>query len=263
MSSRKSSIIIILVFTAIILLAGIFYWLAKEPFKEIIYSNQPAVNQPSKLPESENNIQATSTPIVIKGEISRGNQNKKQIIFTFDMGAGISSAQKILETAKNHNLKLTFFSTGQFAQKNPDLIRQIAAWGHEIFNHTYSHPHLPQLTDEQIKEELDRAEETISALTGTTTKPFFRPPYGDRTAHVLEIAKQNGYQSVYWTTDALDWEKGKTADEVKQRIYSNLKNGAIILMHVGDDITGSILDEIFTYLENQGYKIVSLADGIK
>ena len=63
--------------------------------------------------------------------------------------------------------------------------------------------------------------------------------------------------------DALDWMTDKTAEQVKQRIYSNLKNGAIILMHVGDDITGNILDEVFTYIENQGYKIVSLSEGIK
>jgi peptidoglycan-N-acetylglucosamine deacetylase len=72
-----------------------------------------------------------------------------------------------------------------------------------------------------------------------------------------------GWQSVYWTLDALDWEPGKTAEQVKQRIYSNLKNGAIILMHVGDDITGNIIDEVFTYVENQGYKIINLSEGLK
>ena len=84
-----------------------------------------------------------------------------------------------------------------------------------------------------------------------------------RLTSVLAIAKGQGYQSVFWTLDALDWMADKSEDEVKNRIYSNLKNGAIILMHVGDTITGNILDEVFTKIENDGYKIVSLTEGLK
>lgn len=261
MISKFYTILIIFFLAAIVLLAGLFYWQTRQSEPPV---NPPQSQTPSTLPpSSENEIATTTPPFQISGEISRGNPNKKQIIFTFDGGAGINSAQKILETAQKHNLKLTFFSTGKFAEKNPDLIKQIASSGHEIFNHTYSHPHLTQLTDEQIKEELIKTDQIISDLTNTTTKPFFRPPYGDRNTHVLEIAQGAGWQSVYWTLDALDWMTDKTAEQVKQRIYSNLKNGAIILMHVGDDITGSILDEVFTYIENQGYKIVSLSEGVK
>lgn len=207
---------------------------------------------------------ATSTPsIKIEGEITHGNQTKKQIIFTFDCGAGINSADKILEAAQKHNLQLTFFSTGKFAEKNPEIIKKFSAAGHEIFNHTYSHPHLTEITDEQIIEEFAKADEIINKLTGATTKPYFRPPYGDRNQHVLDLAQSLGYQSVFWTIDALDWMPDKTAEQVKTQIYSRLKNGAIILMHVGDDITGQILDEVFTKLENDGYKIVNLSEGLK
>lgn len=208
---------------------------------------------------------ATTSALFIasKGEISRGNPNKKQIIFTFDCGSGINSADKILETAQKHNLKLTFFATGKFVEKYPETIKKFAAAGHEIFNHTYDHHHLTQISDEQIKEDLEKADEIISALTGTTTKPFFRPPYGDRNQHVWNIAASLSYQSVYWTTDALDWMADRTDEQTKERIYSSLKNGEIILMHVGDDIAGNILDEVFTYIERQGYKIVSLSEGLK
>jgi len=261
MASRLYKIIVVVLATAIIALAGIFYWQDKQ--KQTVPAPN-AANQISTLPQSsENETALASPPLQVTGEISRGNPAKKQIIFTFDAGAGINSLQKILEVTKQHNVNVTFFSTGKFAQNHPELIKQITAGGHEIFNHTYSHPYLTQLTDEQIKAELDEADQIISDLTGVTTKPYFRPPYGDRNAHVLEIAANEGYQSVFWSLDALDWMAGKTDQEVKDRIFANLKNGEIILMHVGDNITGSILNEVFTYVENRGYAIASLTKGLK
>lgn len=263
--NKKSLFPVIFIILAAIILAGIFYRLAQKPTQNIAYTITPTPTQSpaaGQLPLQENEI-ATSTFFQVKGEISRGNPNKKQIIFTFDTGAGTNSAQKILEVARQHAVTITFFSTGKFAEKNPDLIKQISTAGHEIFNHTYSHPYLTKITDEQIKEELQKADQIISGLTGQTTKPYFRPPYGDRNAHVLAVAADLGWRSVYWTTDALDWETSKTADDVKQRIYGNLKPGAIFLMHAGDDITGQVLDEVFTHVESQGYKIVSLSEGLK
>jgi peptidoglycan/xylan/chitin deacetylase (PgdA/CDA1 family) len=261
MTKKSNTFLIIFFLTVIVLLAGIFYW-QKNQNKTINWPNFS--NENSALPESsENEISTSTPPFFVKGEISRGNPAKKQIIFTFDAGAGTNSLQKILEVTKKHNLNVTFFSTGKFAQKYPELIEQISAQGHEIFNHTYSHPYLTQITDEQIKEELVRAEEIISGLTGQTTKPYFRPPYGDRNTHVLQVAQEEGYQSVYWTLDALDWMADRTEEQTKERIYANLKNGAIILMHIGDNITGNILDEVFTKIKNDGYKIVSLSEGLK
>ena len=260
MTSKIYTIFIFLLLAALVLLAGVFYWQGKgnEP-----QDSTPQSQTPSHPPQTSENEIATSTPpFVVSGEISRGNPAKKQIIFTFDAGAGVNSAQKILETAQKYNLKLTFFATGKFAQNYPELIKQIAADGHEIFNHTYSHPHLTQLTDQEIKDELNKAEQIISGLTGVTTKPYFRPPYGDRNAHVLEVAAQEGYQSVFWSCDALDWMAGEISQQVKDKIYSCEKPGAIILMHVGDDITGNVLDEVLTKIENDGYQIASLTAGI-
>lgn len=263
MKQKKINILFFVFILVIIGLTIIFYWQAK---KQIIIEGQsqnpPGANQ---LPQSLENEKepATSTPFQIKGEISYANPNKKQIVFTFDAGASANSFVKILEIAKDHNIKTTFFITGKFAEKFPDLVKQAANEGHEIFNHTYSHPHLTQLTDEQIENELIKAEQIISNITGATTLPYFRPPYKERDERVLAIVRELGYQSVVWTIDALDWMSEKTDQEVKEKIYSGLKNGAIILMHAGDNITGNILDEVFTYIENQGYKIVSLTEGLK
>lgn len=263
--SSKIFMILIVLFLAAIILAGVFYWLSvQDETRNFNFENNLTQNETATLPKTtEQEITTSTPPFQIKGEISRGNPNKKQIIFTFDGGAGMNSGPKILEIAKKHNVKVTFFVTGKFIEKYPKATKQIALDGHEIFNHTYSHPYLTKISDEQIIEEFAKTEKIINDLTDKSTKPYFRPPYGDRNKHVIDFAASLGYQSVYWTLDALDWMPDKTAEFVKTRIESNLKNGAIILMHTGDDITGQILDEVFTYIENQGYKIVSLTEGIK
>ena len=99
---------------------------------------------------------------------------------------------------------------------------------------------------------------------GFSSRPYFRAPYGARDLQVLKVAANNGYQSVYWSVDALDWKEtqGETANQVKARILSSVAPGVIYLMHVGDTITGTILDEVFTTIESRGYKIVSLTQGL-
>ena len=161
-------------------------------------------------------------------------------------------------------MKGSFFLTGKFVQANPDLVRRMVAQGNEIFNHTYDHPFLTKLTDEKITSELDLMDQTLQSVASTSPKPYFRAPYGDRDARVRSAAAQDGYRSVYWTVDARDWmePKGETADQVKARILDNIAPGTIYLMHLGDTITGSILDDVFTKLEAQGYKMVSLTQGI-
>lgn len=221
------------------------------------------------------NTPAPTIPTEFPSEISRGNTSKKQIIFTFDAGSGVQSAQDILDVAAAHGLTLSFFLTGKWAEQNPGLTQAIANAGHEIYNHTYSHPRLPDIGNDQITEELNKTSNIISNLTGKSSKPYFRLPYGYHggtgdSNRVLSLAWSLGYRSVLWSCDALDWwntsvpYNGQTVNDefVKNRIYSNLKNGALYLMHVGDNITGNILDEVFTKIENDGYKIVPLSEGL-
>jgi len=203
---------------------------------------------------------ATTTP----SEIRHGDTSKNQIIFTFDGGGGIQSGQKILEALAKHNVKSTFFLTGQMVERNPEFVKNIASAGHEIFSHTFDHLDLTKLSDEDIRGELVRTEDILQASVGKSSKPYFRAPFGARDARVLSVAGDIGYQSVYWSEDALDWDesRGVTTSQVKDRIISTLAPGHIYLMHVGDNITGEILDEVFTEIESRGYKIVSLTQGL-
>ncbi|MDD5039529.1 MAG: polysaccharide deacetylase family protein [Patescibacteria group bacterium] len=210
-------------------------------------------------------VVAPATQTSTGPEIVRGDDTKQQVIFTFDAGSGNQSIGAILETLGEHGITASFFLTGKWAEKNEDSVRAIAEAGHEMFNHTYSHPHLPTLNDEDIRAELSETEAIIERITGTSTKPYFRPPYGDRTSHVLEVASAAGYRSVFWTVDALDWQEseGMTAAQVQDRILSKLAPGNIYLMHVGDTLTGAVLDRVLAQIEQAGYSIVPLSEGVK
>jgi delta-lactam-biosynthetic de-N-acetylase len=200
----------------------------------------------------------------VPSEISHGDTTKKQIIFTFDAGEGTQSASSTLEILRRHHVKATFFITGKWVSRNKNFIHRMRAEGHDIFNHTFSHPHLTELTDPEIIKELNNTDSEMMDVTGSSTKPFFRPPYGDRDDHVLAIAAKQGFRSVYWTVDAHDWMEndGITKEEVKSRILDNASPGAIILMHLGDSITENVLDDTLTSLEQRGYRMVSLTQGL-
>lgn len=204
--------------------------------------------------------QVTSIP----QEIFHGDTSKKQVIFTFDAGSSNESGDKILEVLANHHVKGTFFLTGKTIETYPDFVKDISVAGHEIFNHTYDHPDLTKLSDEEIGEELTKMEMTLRNTIGITSKPYFRAPFGSLNERVLAAASELGYQSVFWTVDADDWREsqGETSAQVKEKILSSVAPGTIYLMHVGDTITGEILDDVFTEIESRGYKIVSLAQGL-
>ena len=218
-------------------------------------------------PVTEVTNAATNTVATFTGtppEITKGDTTKKQVVFTFDAGSGTQSAQQILDTLKKYHLTATFFMTGKWMEKNEELVKKVSDAGYEIHNHTYSHPHLTQITDQEIIDELKKTEEIFKNLTGKSTKPYFRAPYGERNAHVLEIAAQQGYQSAYWTVDALDWQEseGMTAERVTARIMSKLAPGVIYLMHVGDTLTGQILENVIKQIKNKEYDIVPLSQSL-
>ncbi len=196
-------------------------------------------------------------------EISLGNKERKEIALTFDAGAGIGSADKILEILKENNIKASFFLTGKWAEQNSELVKKIAGAGHEIYNHTYSHPDLTKIAEEEIKNQLEQTENVIKNLTGKSTKPFFRPPYGARNKTILDFICREEYQAVMWTVDALDWKEGTTAETAKDRIFAKEQNGEIILMHVGDNLSAEILPEVIRKFGGDGYKLATLSEIIR
>jgi len=193
-------------------------------------------------------------------EISRGNIKYQEIALTFDAGAGSAFAPKILEILNKYKVPVTVFLTGNWAEKNPKLVRQIVAQGHELGNHSYSHSRFTELTEEQIKEELAKTERIIKKLTGQNLKPFFRPPYGKRDARVREIVAKEGYFTIYWTLDSTDWRPNVTAKAVRDRVLNRASSGAILLFHLNSQVTAESLEEIIIGLREKGFSLVTLSE---
>ncbi len=223
----------------------------------ISFFSTPKINKKVEVPIPE--------PVKVSSEeIDRGRKDLKQVIFTFDGGAGNEATDGILKALIKHKVRGTFFLTGKWVEENHDLVARIHNEGHEIFSHTYSHPYLTTLSDGDIVKELNEMDNALFSSIGIHSKPYFRPPYGDRNGRVRDVAAKAGYNTVFWTVDARDWEEseGETDESVYNRIIENLSPGAIYLMHLGDSITGQILDNLFSEIESKGYKIVSLTEGI-
>lgn len=204
-----------------------------------------------------------STPWPVQGvEIARG-QAGRRVALTLDAGASAEPAAAILDTLRQYDVHITFFLTGKWAEENPDIVRRIAAEGHEIGNHSYSHPYMTGLAEEAIVEELQRTEQIIRDLAGQTTHPLFRPPYGDRDQELLDTLGQLGYIGIYWTLDSLDSVgEPKTADFLLQRVTHPPVDleGAIILMHVGNRTTADALPAILEWYRQEGYQVVKVSE---
>ena len=224
--------------------------------------------------------------------ISRGDIRKPAVALTFDGGSNSLAAPFILSTLREKGIKCTIFLTGDFIIKNPDLTKKIAEDGHEVGNHTFSHPHLFKnygtkyqkmtLSKKDFESELLRTRDLFKKTTGIEMAPFWRAPYGEVNDDVLSFAKNLGYTHVRWTTsqgkamDSLDWVEAeenklyRTAEEIKNDILSfdngnpGGSNGSIIIMHLGTnrstDQPYSKLGEIIDGMTAKGYQFVKVSD---
>ncbi len=191
----------------------------------------------------------------------RRRYNGEKVALTFDAGASGKPGNDILKALQERGIRCTFFITGEFAHMNPDLLRAIAADGHEFGNHTWSHPDLTKLPDDEIRDELRRTEEEVSSLTGLSTLPWFRPPYGARNRRVLKVAADEGYECVYWTLDSWDaYKKGITAEEITERILSRIRPGAVVLCHIGSSATAEALPGVLDGIAEMNLTPVRVSD---
>ena len=196
--------------------------------------------------------------------IGRGSTSAANVALTFDCGSDLGFTGSILDTAGAYGVPLSFGVTGQFARSYPSYVARMAAEGHDIINHSDTHPSFTGvsssttvLTDWARTQQLTRTEEAIVAAAGVSSKPYFRPPFGDYNAGVLQLLGNQGYAwTVMWSIDVLGWN-GLTRQQVINRALSNHGNGYIYLMHVGSQSQeGPALATIIEGLRSRGYSFV-------
>jgi peptidoglycan/xylan/chitin deacetylase (PgdA/CDA1 family) len=233
-------------------------------------TSAPADETPAPTSEATDTPVSGTPPVVdrtkVPGDMSQVIKvppGKHQIALTFDAGAGTGYVTEILDALRKHNTHITFFITGQWAEQNPDELRAIVAAGHEVANHSYSHPSFPKLSDDQMITELQKCETIIQGEAGISTKPYWRPPFGDETGHVLKVAEAQGYRSIFWTWDSLDSVgKPKTKDFILKRVTESTiqLDGAIILQHIAAEASAQALPEELDRLYAKGLRVVTISE---
>ena len=185
---------------------------------------------------------------------------EKKIALTFDAAWGNEDTAQILEILKKHDVRVTFFMTGGWVESYPDDVKAILAAGHDLGNHSENHKNMSQLSDAEKKEELMKVHEKVRTLTGYEMF-LFRPPYGDYDNAGVNVAKENGYYTIQWDVDSLDW-KDYGVDSIIKTVtqHKHLGNGSIILCHNGAKYTAKALDMLIATLKNEGYTFVPVSE---
>lgn len=183
---------------------------------------------------------------------------EKVASITFDCAWGADDIPEILTTLKEADIKATFFIVGQWAEKFPETVKMIAQDGHDIANHSYSHLRMGTLDRAKISSEIKQGGDLLEQLSGVKCD-LFRAPYGDYNNSLLIEARQQGYYTIQWDVDSLDWKPGISREDILQRIKMKIKPGSIILFHNDTPHTAKLLPEIISELKAKGYEFIPIS----
>jgi peptidoglycan/xylan/chitin deacetylase (PgdA/CDA1 family) len=184
------------------------------------------------------------------------------IALTFDDGPSATLTPKLLDLLAAHHIKATFFVIGENVAEHPDIVARAAREGHEIANHSWSHPNLAKMSDEGVRRQLWQTDEAIKGATGTRPT-LLRPPYGSITEREKRwIHDEFGYQIVLWDVDPYDWKRPGPA-VVRNRILQETRPGSIVLSHDIHPGTIEAMPSTFDALEAKGFKFVTVSELIR
>lgn len=195
---------------------------------------------------------------------SQSQTRHKVVALTFDDGPYPPYTEQVLDILKEYHVPATFFVVGQNVDKHPEVVRRIAAEGHQLGNHTYHHVDLLKIDRKIIAEEIDRTSQAIAAITGSVPH-VMRPPHGFRDPVVMEIMAERGFKVVEWSVMNRDWTN-PGVEVIVERTVTKVKNGSIILLHDGDGIASKdsriqsveATRRIIQTLLAQGYEFVTV-----
>lgn len=211
-------------------------------------------NAPPDIPHS------TVEMLKTYGGIYKSDE-EKTLYLTFDEGYENGYTAKILDTLKENKVPAAFFVTGPYIKKEEDLIKRMTNEGHIVGNHTVNHPSLPDVSDEELKIELENLTQSYYDLTGKEMR-FFRPPMGEYSERTLKITNDMGYTNVFWSFAYCDWQVNnqKGTGYAYNQIMDGVHDGAILLLHAVSKDNAEVLDKVIKDLKSQGYTFKSLAD---
>ena len=190
--------------------------------------------------------------------IYRVESHDDRVAISFDAAWGNEETAQLLDILDEQDVKATFFLVGDWVDKYPDDVKEIARRGHDIGNHSDTHPHMPQLGADEASREITLCNEKIEALTGSAPT-LFRPPYGDYNNDVVKAVKSLGMYCIQWDVDSLDW-KDPSPEQMTKTVLDKVRDGSIVLMHNGAKNTPAALPAIIKGIKDKGFEIVLIRD---
>ena len=196
--------------------------------------------------------------------IVRGPADVPRVSLVINAGSGYPPAQELLDVLAERGVKTTFFLMGWWAEKNPELVRRIAAEGHEIASHGYQEFDLTLVPDAAVRADLERADAVLTGITGRSPRPLWSPSAGYHNARVRGLAARLGYRPILWTQDSGDWRETATADGVLRQALTGAVNGAIIVLHLDSPqsraATAAVFGQLIDTLRARGLEPVTVSE---
>ncbi len=185
---------------------------------------------------------------------------EKVLYLTFDCGFENGNTPAILDALKKHKVKAAFFVVGNYLETSPDLVKRMVEEGHIVGNHSYHHPDMSQMGKEEFTKELGELETLYGQVAGTPMAKYYRPPQGKYSKNSMQLAKELGYRTIFWSLAYVDWNQDSqpTHEEAFDKLLKRVHPGAVVLLHNTSKTNGEILDELLTKWEGMGYTFKSL-----
>ncbi|MBC5659460.1 polysaccharide deacetylase family protein [Anaerosacchariphilus sp. NSJ-68] len=189
--------------------------------------------------------------------------DEKKLYLTFDCGFENGNTPVILDALKKHSAPATFFVVGNYLETSPDLVKRMLAEGHTVGNHTYHHPDMSKISSmEDFSRELNSLEALYQKVTGEPISKYYRPPQGIYSEKNLQMAKDLGYRTFFWSLAYVDWKQDDqpTHEQAFDKLLTRVHPGAVVLLHNTSKTNGEILDELLTKWEEMGYTFHPLSE---
>ena len=192
-----------------------------------------------------------------------GDAGEKKIYLTFDCGYENGNTANILDALKKHDAPATFFVVGHFLESAPEMVKRMVEEGHTVGNHTYHHYDMSKISDPAaFQKEMDDVRTLFQETTGTEMAMYYRPPQGKYSETNLQMAKDLGYSTFFWSLAYVDWnvDAQPSHEEAFSKLTGRIHPGAVVLLHNTSKTNGEILDELLTKWEEMGYTFGKLEE---
>lgn len=185
-------------------------------------------------------------------------REEKVCSLTFDAAWGNEDTEQLIRILGEHDIRATFFVVGEWVDKYPESVKALSDAGHEVMNHSSTHPHMTELSVDTMIQEVRGCNEKIEKITGKCPT-LFRAPYGDYNDSVVSTMRSIGMYTVQWDVDSLDWQN-PPASEIVSRVVGNARNGSIILFHNAATNTPEALPGVIDGLVEKGFTFAPVSE---